>query len=168
MIPRRGQKAALPHVSLRPAEERDCELLWQWRNEKETRKWSFNSTLILYEEHENWFSNKLHSADTRILIILNENESEIGQVRFDISGDKSAEIDISIDAIERNKGYGTSALKLACQYALEHLVIKKVIAHIKEGNQASIYAFAKAGFKNKGLRDFKGHKAIEMVLAWGQ
>jgi len=36
----------------------------------------------------------------------------------------------------------------------------------KEENKASISAFTKAGFIDKGLQDFKGLKAIEMV--WSQ
>ena len=53
------QKTALYQLSLRPAEGRDCELLWQWRYEENTRKWSFDADYIPYEEHKNWFLNKL-------------------------------------------------------------------------------------------------------------
>jgi len=157
------QIVASSRLSLRPAEDGDCELLWRWRNELNTRKWVFNSTYVPYQEHKAWFMDKLNSPDAQILVILDENKEAIGQVRLDISPDKSAEIGTSIEASQRNKGYGSAALKLACQYGRDEFNITRVIAHVKEGNQASITAFTKAGFRNKGSQDFKGHKAIEMV-----
>ena len=150
-------------LSLRIAEEKDCRLLWQWRNERDTRKWFFESEYVSYGEHQNWFFQKLHSPNTRILILVADEGQEVGQVRFDINDDKSAEIDISIASNERNKGYGAGTLRLACQYVSEKLNVARVIAHVKEGNQASIRAFAKAGFISVGLVDFKGHQALEMV-----
>lgn len=166
MILHKQRKAAFPRLSLRPAEEKDCTLLWHWRNDENTRKWSLDSAYIPYEEHRIWFLSRVHSADTKILIVLNENKKEIGQVRFDISCDRSAEIDISINVKERGKGYGSHALRHACQYAFEKFNIAKVIAHIKEENQASIRAFTKAGFIfiNIGSTDLKGHKTIKMIL----
>ena len=157
------QKVASQKLSLRPAEEGDCELLWQWRNEENTRKWSFNTDHIPYQEHESWFLSKLNSFDSEILIVLDESKREIGQVRFDISQGKSAGINISIEASKRKKGYGSDALKLACQYASMKFNVIRVIAHIKEENKASIGPFTKAGFINKGSLDFKGHEAVEMI-----
>ena len=113
MTSRKKQKVAPHQLSLRPAEEGDCELLWQWRNEENTRKWSFNADYIPYEEQKNWLLDKLNSVDSKLLIN-----------------------------------------------------IARVIAHIKEGNEASIGAFTKADFVNKGSLDFKGHQAIEMI--WEQ
>ena len=164
MTSREEGKVASNQLSLRPAEEGDCGLLWQWRNEENTRKWSFNTDYVPYEEHKSWFLSKLNSADSKLLIVSDEREREIGQVRFDISQSKSAEINISIEASKRNEGYGSAALKLACQHALEKFNIAKVIAHIREENEASIRAFTKAGFVSKGSLDFKGHKAIKMVV----
>ena len=156
----------LVKLSLRTVEEKDCRLLWKWRNEYETRKWFFEPEYVPYDEHQNWFSKKLHDPKTKILIILAEERREIGQVRLELSDDKSAEVDISIVSNERNKGYGAQALSLACQYAWEKLNVARLIAHIKEGNQASINAFTKAGFISSGLVEFKGHKALEMVWSW--
>ena len=163
MTSREEEKVASHKLSLRPAEEGDCGLLWEWRNEENTRKWSFNTDYVPYEEHKSWFLSKLNSADSKLLIVSDEREREIGQVRFDISQSKSAEINISIEASKRNEGYGSAALKLACQHALEKFNIAKVVAHIKEGNKASSTAFTKAGFINLGLKNFEEYKAIEMI-----
>lgn len=163
MTSRKDQKVASYQVSLRPAEERDCELLWQWRNEENTRKWSFDTAYIPYEEHKSWLLSKLNNVDSEILIVLDEGKKAIGQVRFDMSPDGSAEVDISIINKERGKGYGSNALRLACQYVRGELNITRVIAYIKGENEASIGAFTKAGFINKGALEFKGHKAVKMI-----
>lgn len=162
----KDQKVASYQVSLRPAEEEDCEVLWRWRNEESTRKWSFNSNYIPYEEHKNWFLSKLNRADSEILIVSDEHKKKIGQARFDINPDGSAEVDISIIVRERNKGYASAALRLACQYVLKKFNIARVIVHIREENKASISAFTKAGFINKGSLDCKGQKTVEMI--WDQ
>ena len=166
MNSRKKQKVASHQLSLRPAEEGDCELLWQWRNEENTRERSFDTNYVAYEEHRNWFLSKLNSANSEILIVSDESKKEVGQVRFDINSEGSAEVSISMATMERNKGYGSTALKLACQRAAQEFSLRKVLAHIKEGNKASINVFTKAGFINKGPRSFEGHKAIEMV--WSQ
>ena len=151
-----------PHrLTLRLAKEEDCRLLWQWRNEENTRKWSFNTEYIPYEEHQKWFLSKLHSVDSLILIV-SDGKKDIGQVRFDVNQDSSAEVNINISAAERRKGYGAEALKLACRQAMRKLNINKIVAHIKNDNEASIKAFTGAGFRNKGLREFKGHRVVEM------
>ena len=155
-------KATSHRLDLRPAKEEDCEVLWQWRNEEDTRKWSFNTEYIPYEEHKKWFLSKLINADSLILIV-SEGQRNIGQVRFDKSSDGSAEVYISISAAERHKGHGSDALKIACQYAVRKLNVTRMIAHIKDGNEASIGVFTRAGFVNKGLQEFKGFRVIEML-----
>ena len=163
MSSRKGEKTASHQLSLRPAGKGDCELLWQWRNEENTRKWSFDDAYIPYEEHKNWFLSKLNSADSLILIVSDETKRDIGQVRFDISLDGSAKVDISIIERERGKGYGSTALRLACQYALGKQNLTRAVAYIKEENEASIRAFAGADFINRGSIEFKGHKAVKMI-----
>ena len=146
-------------LSLRSAIEADCDMLWHWRNDETTREWSFNSGLIPFAVHKKWLSAKLNNPLTKILIVLNNSKGEIGQIRFDTTSDNEAEVNISIIASERNKGYGTSALKLACQYALRELNIKRIVAHIKADNQASLKIFTKGAFVNTG----KKNKVVEMI-----
>jgi UDP-2,4-diacetamido-2,4,6-trideoxy-beta-L-altropyranose hydrolase len=150
-------------LSLRPVRQKDCRLLWEWANDPVVRENSFNSTPVQWNEHQNWFRQKLADPRCFIYIITGEEGVPLGQVRFDINPDGIAEVDISTDVKERNKGYGSTALKLACQYILGKSNTTKVLAHIKEDNEASIRVFTKAGFANKGLKNFKGHKTIEMV-----
>ena len=163
MMPAKRQEKASSRLSLRPAEAKDGELLWGWRNEEDVRKWSFESGYVPYEEHKRWFLDRLNSTDSSIFIVLDGEGREIGQVRFDIVTDGAAEVGIAIAAQERGKGYGSAALQAGCQRMKQKGNIDLVIAHVKEGNQNSIDAFTEAGFLNRGLVDFKGYKAIEMI-----
>lgn len=158
-------KKLLRHPSLRMAEAKDCLIIWNWRNDEEARRWSFNPNFIPYKEHEHWFNEILNDSASKILIILDENKKEIGQIRFDISNEHDAEVSLNVDAKNRNLGYGSAALEAACKYALKNFNITKVIAHIKEENKTSINAFARAGFINSGMRNFKGQKSVEMKFS---
>ena len=44
---------------LRPVELSDARLLFQWRNEKETRANSLHSEELVYEDHVRWLENVL-------------------------------------------------------------------------------------------------------------
>jgi len=153
-----------PEIILRPAEEKDCKLLWEWRNEKAVRESSFSSEYVLWEEHKKWFQKKLRNKNSIILIIQNSANKEIGQVRFDMNRNDSAEVDIGICKEERGKGYGLHGLKMACNYIFKNSSMKSVTAYIKKDNLISLNTFLKSGFISSGLRKFKGHLCYELFL----
>lgn len=151
-------------MSLRPAEEKNCKILWKWRNEKSVREASFDSKYISFEEHKKWFSEKLKSKNTKIFIFYDGPEKEIGEVRFDFKAKKNAEIGVVIDKKERGKGYGAKMLKLACKYVFKNFHIKEIVAYIKSENAVSYKAFRKAGFINAGWEKNKGFVCYKMIL----
>jgi len=153
-----------PEIILRPAEEKDCKLLWEWRNEKAVRESSFSSEYVLWEEHKKWFQKKLRNKNSIILIIQTLTKKEIGQVRFDIDRNRFAKIDISICKEKRGKGCGSQGLKMACDYIFKNSSIKGVIAYIKKNNLISLNAFLKSGFVNTGLKKFKGYLCYKLFL----
>ena len=55
-------------LRLRPAREDDCRLLWEWANDPETRKASFSSEEILWNDHAAWYAKKLSEKTTMILL----------------------------------------------------------------------------------------------------
>lgn len=155
-------------LDLRPANADDCCLLWIWRNDPVVRAASFTSAPIQWEEHVKWLRRKIMDNDCLIYIVANRQGYPIGQVRFYKDTIESAEVNISIDARERNKGYGSSVLEYACKYVSQEHGINRVVAHIKEWNKASIVVFTRAGFTDLGFVNLKGHKAVEMFWALRQ
>ena len=155
-------------LSLRPVTKNDCQLLWKWRNEAGVRAASFDSKFISYKNHQSWFRRKLRDPKSRMLILLNSKSLAIGQMKFKINHSGIAEIDISIDKNERGKLYGTVGLRLGCKYAFQKFRIDKIKARVKEDNLISLRVFAKIGFSNCGLRQFKNQKYYELSLTRDQ
>ena len=95
-------------ITLRPATPQDCRRLWEWRNEPDSQRASFNTEPIPYERHEDWFRERMNDPDTLIHLILEAPGREVGYVRFQVSGD-DAEISVCVDSGCRGKGYGPAA-----------------------------------------------------------
>lgn len=155
-------ESLLPKVKLRLANAGDCRRIWEWRNEPVTRQASFKTKYIPFKDHQRWFDKKLASPDTRIFVVMGAENREIGYVRFELRAGE-AEISISIDKSQRGKGYGTAAMRLACQSMQNNSGIQRIIAYLKPGNVASRKAFERAGFVFSGFKTIEGIKAIEMV-----
>ncbi|MBN2014540.1 MAG: GNAT family N-acetyltransferase [Candidatus Altiarchaeota archaeon] len=138
-------------ITLRPAQKSDCEILLEWRNDPETRKYSFSSHKISAEEHSRWFDGVLVSKK-RVLMMIMVGEERVGQVRFDIMDDDSeAEINVTIAPAWRGKGLGSIALRKACErFFNERESLRCLRARIKKFNKASINAFHDASFKEAG------------------
>lgn len=137
--------------------------MWVWRNEPQARAASFNTAPIPYEDHERWFSTKLADARTRILIISDAAGKGIGYVRFDLRNDE-AEISVGIDSTERGRGYGSEAIRAACEYLVAATPVRRIIAQVKLANAASKAAFERAGFAATGKRRIGSADAYELVF----
>lgn len=135
----------LLNIWLRPAEDKDCDLLYKWANDETVRENAFNTNYIIYEDHKKWFQNKLNS-DTTLLFICCLNQEPIGQIRLDMENGNGI-IDYSIDKKYRGKGYGTCILKEILKVLTKNNIrIDKVIGRVKYQNRPSQKAFTKAGY----------------------
>ena len=150
-------------LKLRRANISDCEILWKWRNEEETRRYSFSQDVISLKDHKKWFSNAFKRRDIVLYIAVDEDNKPVGQVRLNKNGTE-AEINIGIDKERRGKGYGTVLLKLISDIGFAELGLKKLIGYIKTDNKKSVQAFLNAGYINNGVKVIKGNEAVEMVL----
>jgi RimJ/RimL family protein N-acetyltransferase len=141
----------------------DCQLLWQWSNDPVVRAASFNTEPIAWEEHIEWFNSKLNNPAWYCYILYNEDSLPIGQVRFDTMG-YEAEISISISSDFRGHGYGSEAIHLASMQLFRETAVKRINAYSKSENTASMIAFTKASYKERGVEIIKGHPSLQMVL----
>lgn len=133
-------------IYLRFAEYEDMKDLFEWRNDEDTKKYSFNVKQIDIKEHNKWFKESLANPERNIFIICDKHCNKLGQIRFDREKDR-AEIDITINPRYRNKGIGTLVLTKASKYYLDNFAVKKLVGKVKTSNIASLKAFEKAGFK---------------------
>lgn len=133
------------HVYLREATPDDCYNVFQWRNHPATRKHSFDPALLLWLEHERWFSRAVSGKDTALLIAECK-DGFVGVLRYDL---KSEEAVVSVYVVPNyiGKGYGAHILKAGNQWVRgNYPEVKKITAEITPHNTASISVFRKAGF----------------------
>lgn len=136
---------------LKRAHLNDCDLLFNWANDKETRKNSFNQSKISYEEHVAWFNSKMKSY-TCAIFILNFDNISVGYVRIDIEN-KTAVISYAIDENYRGRGLAEKMLALLeAELRNEEKHIEKLIGYVKSDNIASQKIFEKLKY-NKIIHD---------------
>jgi UDP-2,4-diacetamido-2,4,6-trideoxy-beta-L-altropyranose hydrolase len=149
-------------LTIRTATDADRRLLWDWANDPGVRAVSFQREPIPWADHVAWF--ETHSRDPNCFLYIVENNSQpVGQVRFEVST-TSAEVHISLVSAARGRGYGGEALRLGCADLRRLAGVTRIIAHVQRSNTASIRAFEKAGFVQKGLARIRGHDAVRFVL----
>lgn len=136
-------------ISLRRAAWEDCETLFAWRNDEETRRQSFHTQPIPYGEHQQWFVRALQDTACLLLVGLSPDRERLGVVRFDCHRAPAAEIHIQLVPGRRRQGLGPVLIDQACRLLLAETATEVIIARIKATNLASIRAFGKAGFQVK-------------------
>ena len=163
-----GARRVLMHTKgemprLRPVHKKDCRLIWQWANDFHVRAASFSSEPILWEEHVKWFESKLNDPSCIFYISLNSKNVPIGQVRYDVEGNKTI-VSLSIDRKYRGKGYGSIMLWLSAQKLFNASDVRVIHAYVKQSNESSIRVFVKTGFKNIGKEQVLDYQATHLIF----
>lgn len=154
-------------LTLRRANEKDLEFFWIWANDGPTRKASFfRTSAITWENHVEWFRNKLADPVTIIYVAINEAGDPVGQVSFDRVQNSPGEacIHIGIAPDFRGKGLATEAIILGSETIFRETDIRLIRAYIRPENTASIKTFAKAGFKDGERQIYAGIDAVYKYL----
>jgi UDP-2,4-diacetamido-2,4,6-trideoxy-beta-L-altropyranose hydrolase len=151
------------HITLRWVTYDDCNLIWQWSNEEETRKVSFSQGLISWDEHTRWFKEKLADPNHLFFIATNGNKNPLGQIRYSVEG-KNATVSFSIAQEYRNLGYGSKVLRVAALKLFYETEVEDILAFVKADNSVSFKTFQNAGFKKIEELSLHGTKSFKFVL----
>ena len=129
-------------LNLRKAEKKDARLYFDWANDPEVRRQSFDSRPIAWPEHEAWFARRLDDA----LLLVAEDEAGVpaGQVRFERKD--AWRINYSLAAEFRGVGLGAKMLTMAIQELRRRHPDAKLLAEVRTANPASRRVFAALGF----------------------
>lgn len=149
-------------MRLRSVIKQDIMLLFQWANDSLSRKMSFASDFIPLNTHIKWFENLADSEEVFLYIAeieTSEGWTPVGQFRYD----KKGEVSLSVCKAYRGQGLSMQIMELGLKQAKANGNVKKLIAHIKPENIASIKVFENAGFKFKGETSFKGHNCLTYI-----
>lgn len=133
-------------IEMRPALQTDSDLLFEWRNDAETRALSHNTALVEHHDHERWMQfNVLNGYPAHVVMIADSELGALGVIRFDVlkTDVMSYIVSIAIAPRFRGQGYGGQSLAEACRLMGEYTLI----AEIRPENAGSIRIFERCGFK---------------------
>lgn len=160
-------RMGLARALLRRARPDDVRLLWEWANEPDVRAVSFNPAPIPWESHQGWFAARLRDPDCVLFVALDAAdwaEQPVGQVRLDVSG-AEATVSVSLSAAARGKGLGREVIATACRKLFAaRPAVGAIHAYIRADNEASLRAFAAAGFAGAEPAAVHGHAAVRLAL----
>ena len=117
-------------ITLRSATIQDAEMLYNWRNDPETRKASHSTSQVIKDEHIAWLTKTLSNAKRR-LFVAEEDGTPVGTVRADLS-EGVWELSWTVAPNARGRGVAKQMVTLLAQQISE-----PIRAKVKAGNIAS-------------------------------
>ena len=145
-------------IYLRPMTEEDAELIVEWRNKPELKRFFISQADFTIEGHLKWFRTMKESGRAcQMMIIDKKDDRPLGSVDIkDIDHTHhKGEYGIFIgEEAARGRGIGTEAAKLMIQYGFEKLGLHRIYLRALAGNKQAIRSYEKAGFEQEGyLKD---------------
>lgn len=138
-------------VNLRLATSDDVELTYTWLNNAEIRRFSFNRNFVPFEQHSDWFLNRLKSDSTRYYIAVLDSKP-IGSFRAD-KQDNEAVISFLLSPDNHGKGLGFKLLSEGVKRVRLAWSSAAIVGLVQVENQASAKLFRKLKFSESTLPD---------------
>lgn len=154
---------ASPQVMLRPACVDDCRRLWFWRNDETVRMASFTTDEVPWEDHCQWFKDRLTRSDCWICIGQNTQGEPIGQIRIDFERNRAV-ISIGLASEYRGAGYGTALIRAATDLVFRETAVSRLEAYARAENRASVSAFRNAGFHLQAVEQEAKHQTVQLTM----
>ena len=130
----------------------DARDLFEWRLDKLTQTFSFNSSEFSFSDHLQWLKRKMASQNNLLLTVYVEG-LRAGFIGFEVDPKTQiARISININPKYRGKGLSGDMLTKSLQIFRSENT-EKVIAEIMIENRASARAFHSAGFEKMSVSD---------------
>ena len=163
----RGEK-----VVLRPMTVEEIPIFYEWATDSDsTPFWYDDGVIPSYEQFtQDWGRHYFDGSDPhrgRCFTILIGNRA-IGEINYnEINRNKdSVELDIIItNDTDKNKGYGTDALKALTKYLFQNMNIRLCWIEVVSSNIRATKAYEKAGFKPSFTFISQGKECKHMELS---
>ena len=132
-------------LCIRPIDVKDMDLLYEWVNDPLCRINYFNTSVVTYSEHQEWFKKIINDANTKIFI-ANVGSKNVGQIRLSLS-ETNIEVSYSVAEEYRGMGYGTRLLALAEKWIKDNNFGEiRVVGKVKKHNYSSCKCFNMNGY----------------------
>lgn len=130
-------------LHIRPVTIEDAKILFDWRNDEETRRASGTTAPLVWEGHNEWLakvvSGKVHGRS--LFIVELEGGEPVGTVRSDDRNDGFTEVSYTVAPAWRGKGMGK---RMVMQFVEKNLSGKRIAARIKKGANPASERIARA------------------------
>ena len=136
------------HVTIRPAVAADRDWMHDWRNDPRVRAASFDPSEIPRETHDAWFD-RVSTDPDRHLLVASTGSVAVGVVRYDVDrATGGAEASIYLAPHLLGAGLGHTVLTAGDAWVASHDPdVRRIVAHVRGGNQASLRLFEGAGYR---------------------
>lgn len=140
-------------IILRRFTVEEIDLLYEWVNDPDSRKNSFQTEPVSYEEHVKWCYDKLKSDNIELYIAYMKNVP-IGQLRL-VHEKSKLLISYSIDKKFRGLGLGRQLIQAIEEYELYNkYIVKELQGCVKNNNIASQKVFENCKYEKKIESDY--------------
>jgi len=131
-------------VHLRPALEKDAEIILAWQSATETRRYFRSPTIPTRDEHIIWFKSKL--ADPSVYFhIIEHHDRPAGVLRLEQKGENSETLEVNVLVAPEKYRLGIAGAALRSARRLHsHITLT---AEVLPDNSASHALFMKSGFQ---------------------
>ena len=156
-------------IYLSPINIDDAEVYTKWMNDYEVSGNLGNYRQVISLNSEKAIIEKLVSDGQNFAVVLFDTDQLIGNISLmDIDHlNRTANVGIFIGEPEnRNRGYGTEAMRLVLKYGFETLNLHNIMLHVHSDNQRAITCYSKSGFSEIGRRRealYKNGSFIDLV-----
>ncbi len=162
--------SAMEH-KLREIEEKDLELILNWRNADHIHQYMYTDHIITMDEHKKWFHHLKKDKSTRYKI-FEINNQPVGLVYFvDINREKkTCNWGFYLGKKNTPKGTGVKLGYYGLNYAFNTLKLNKIYGEVFTHNTASLKFHQKLGFikdellENYIVKNGKGYDVVRFFL----
>lgn len=153
-------------VSVRSANDSDCELFWQWRNDPEVLAAALNQTPVAWSTLTDWFSHAQADPNQMIWVIENATDQPIGEIEVRINdyGDQ-AELNMLLNQQHRSHATKAMLIQIALEKIFATTEVVQVLAQTRNGNIDSEKSFRAAGFETIAPTIIDGVMASQFLFA---
>jgi len=143
------------NIYLSPRTVEDAEQYTKWMNDFNTTDYLGRSHNIMTLEKEKEFLEKHIGDEATFNIVTLDNDKLIGTISLENLDhiNRRGTLGIFIgDEIEREKGYGTEAIRLILDYGFNYLNLNNINLDVMEFNERAKACYKKCGFVETGRR----------------
>lgn len=140
-------------LTSRHASITDAHMLFEWRNDPDTRRMSRSTDEVSWDEHIHWITRVLDDA-SRILLIIEHDGRPVGTVRWDHRSGIDWEVSIALSPSAR--GQGLSFGVLAAGESGLPSGVHRLVAAVNVENTASRRLFERSGYLPYAPQDARG------------